>query len=204
MSERATRRMSADDFYAWVSERSEGRFELVDGEPVMMAGAGRRHDIVVANAQRLIGNHLLGHPCRPFTADTYIRIPAGNRRQADAGIDCGSPADESLEAAEPVLVVEVLSPTTRIFDCTDKLEEYKTVRWLTYILLVDTQYPQVRLYTRDAGGVWTSERIMGLESRVVIPKFNMELPLADLYNRLEFRPRPTLVEPETPDPRFSI
>jgi Uma2 family endonuclease len=123
MNERARKRLTVDEFYAWASERQDGKYELIDGEPVMMAGANRRHDRITANALRFFGNHLDGHRCQPFTSDTYIRIPAGNRRQADMGVDCGHPEDTSLEADDPQFVVEILSPTTRTFDRNDKLEE---------------------------------------------------------------------------------
>jgi Uma2 family endonuclease len=195
MGDLARQRLSVEEFYAWVVGRDE-KYELVDGQPVMMAGANRRHDRIAANAIRVVGNHLQGHRCQPFTSDTYIRIPAGNRRQADMGIDCGPFADESLDASEPVLVLEILSPTTRTFDRNDKLEEYKTVPTLEYILLVDPDYPQVRLYRRDNDRNWTSERLTGLDALVTMPLLILELRLAELYAGLVFRPRPTLVEPD--------
>ncbi|MBV9249187.1 MAG: hypothetical protein JO227_08100 [Acetobacteraceae bacterium] len=84
------------------------------------------------------------------------------------------------------------------------LEEYKTVLCLEHILLIDPDYPQVRLYQRDPDRNWRSERFVGLEAEVVIPMFNLRLRLLDVYANLEFRPRPTLVDPENPTPKFSI
>lgn len=203
MAELARHRFEREQFYHWVVGQ-EARYELVDGEPVMMAGANRRHDRIAGNAFRLIGNHLQGHRCQPFTSDTYVSIPAGNSRQPDLGIDCGPFRDTSLEAAEPTLVVEILSPTTRTFDRNDKLEEYKTVPCLEYILLIDPDYPQVRLYQRDPDRNWTSERLVGLDAVLQIPTFDLRLQVSDIYANLEFRPRPTLVEPENSTARFSI
>jgi Uma2 family endonuclease len=187
--------MTVNEFYDWL-RTVEGRYELVDGEPVMMAGANNRHDRITSNALRHVGNHLDGHRCQPFTADIYIPIPAGNRRQADMGIDCGTPEDNSMEADAPTLVLEILSPTTRIFDRNDKLEEYKTVPTLEYIVLVDPDYPQVRLYHREPDRGWTSNRLVGLDAVLELSLFNLRLPLSTLYSGLTFRPRPTLVESE--------
>jgi Uma2 family endonuclease len=204
MSDMARRRYSVEEFYEFVSGQEQG-YELVDGEPVMMAGANRRHDRIAGNAIRVVGNHLVGHRCQPFTSDTYIRIPAGNRRQAGMGIDCGPFEDASLEASEPMLLMEILSPTTRTFDRNDKLEEYKTIPELEYILLVDPDYPQVRLYQRGADRLWTSERITGLDAVAAMPLLNLRLSLSDLYAGLLFRPRPVLVAPpDDPASRFSI
>jgi Uma2 family endonuclease len=155
----------------------------------MMAGASRRHDRVVANALRMVGNQLRGKPCQPFTGDTYVRIPSGNRRLPDLGVDCGPMDDNSLEASEPKLVVEVTSPSTRTFDRTEKLEEYKTVPGLQYVLHVDTESPQVRVHSRGGGGEWLSERFSGLDASVEIAGLCLLLKLSELYEGLAFRPR---------------
>jgi Uma2 family endonuclease len=178
----------AGTFYAWLRGQ-EHKHELVDGEPVMMAGANRRHDRVVANALRMIGNQLRGQPCQPFTGDTYIRIPSGNRHLPDLGVDCGPMEDESLEAADPKLVVDVTSPSTRAFDRTEKLEEYKTVASLSYVFHVDTEAPQVRVHRREPGGVWVSQRFSGLNAPIEIPELGLRLDLAELYEGLAFRSR---------------
>jgi Uma2 family endonuclease len=193
MGEFARQGLSVDEFYELVAGQ-ERKYELVDGEAVMMAGANRRQDRIATNGIRSIGNQLQGRDCQPFTSDTFVRIPAGNRRLPDLGVDCGPFDDEALEASEPRLVVEILSPTTRTFDRNDKLEEYKTVPTLDYILLVDPDQPQVRLYWRDAGGNWTSGRVAGLEASVEMPALGLRISLGELYAGLQFRPRPTLVE----------
>ncbi len=156
MSETVRRKMSVSELYDWMTTQTEGRYQLVDGEPLMMAGASRRNDRIAVNAIRLAGNHLEGHRCQPFTSDTCIAIPAGNRRQADMGIECGAPDDSSLEADAPTLVMEILSPTTRLLDRYEKLEEYKTILTLEYIVLVHPDYPQVRVYRRQPDRNWDS------------------------------------------------
>jgi Uma2 family endonuclease len=204
MGDLAQRRLTVEEFYEWVAAR-EQKYELVDGEPVMMAGANRRHDRIAGNAIRVVGNHLQGHRCQPFTSDTYVKIPAGNRRQADMGVDCGPFEDSSLDASEPIFVLEILSPTTRTFDRNDKLEEYKTVPTFEYILLVDPDYPQVRLYQRDSNRHWTSDRLAGLDAEVDMPLLSLRLRLSDLYSGLVFHPRRTLVDPpDNPASEFSI
>ena len=203
MGDLARNGLSLEQFYDWVAAQ-ERNYELVDGEPVMMAGANRRHNRIAANAMRVVGNQLLGHKCQPFTSDTFIRIPAGNSRLPDLGVDCGPFDDTALEASEPTLVVEILSPTTRTFDRNDKLEEYKTVPTLAYILLVDPDSPHVRLYSRDASSNWTSERMAGLDAVVEMPLLGLALRLGDIYAGLVFRPRPALVEADKSTSKMSI
>jgi Uma2 family endonuclease len=90
-------------------------------------------------------------------------------------------------------VLEILSLTTRTFDRNDKLEEYKTVPTLEYILLVDPDYPRVRLYLRDGNRNWTSDRLAGLDAEVDMPLLSLRLLPSDLYSGLVYRPRPALV-----------
>lgn len=100
--------------------------------------------------------------------------------------------------------VEILSPTTRLFDLNEKVEEYKTVPCLEYILLVDPDYPQVRLYERHLDRNWRSERLVGMDAVVNVPMFDLRLRLSELYAGLEFRPGPTLASPETSPSRSGI
>ncbi|OJW19304.1 MAG: hypothetical protein BGO51_18165 [Rhodospirillales bacterium 69-11] len=195
MTGHARNLMTANAFYAWLADQEDGKFELVGGEPRMLAGANRRHDRIAVNALGLLGNALVGHSCQPFTSNIHIRIPNGNLRHADVGVECGRPPDDSMEADCPFLVMEILSPRVPAFDRNDKLEEYKSIEPLGYILLVDPDYPQVRLYSRDRVGPWTSQRLEGLEAVIAFEKLPVRLLLSELYDRLEFRPRPMLVDP---------
>lgn len=192
MPERATRRMSADEFLAW-HERQEQRFELVDGVPVAMAGARRRHDQVVVNALVALGVHLGTGSCRPFSSDTAVRISAHQVRYPDLGVDCGQFRDDALEADAPRLVVEVLSESTRAFDFVGKLEEYKSVPTLRDIVLVDTDEPKLIHWSRPADGPWAYRLVEGLDAAIEVPDLGIVLPLHALYAGLTFRPRPRLV-----------
>lgn len=192
MSEPAAIRMSAEDFLEW-SLHQRTRYELVDGTPVAMAGAKRRHDHIVGNLHGILFNQLRGHHCRYFTADTAVRIPAGNVRRPDAGIDCGRFDDEATAADAPFLVVEVLSPTTRDFDMFGKLDEYKTVPTMVHIVLIDPDTPQAFHWFRLADGSWQHVLIEGLDQVIELPELPCVLDLATLYAGLSFTARPRLV-----------
>ena len=69
-------------------------------------------------------------------------------------------------AGNPALVAEVLSPSTMDFDQTEKLEEYRSVPSLRYILVLDQEQPRARLHTRDAEGHWGSAPHAGLDAEI--------------------------------------
>ncbi|MEO8715701.1 MAG: Uma2 family endonuclease [Acetobacteraceae bacterium] len=195
MSEKAVRRMEADEFLEW-HLRQEGHYELVDGVPVAMAGAKRRHDRVVVNAISALASDLGHGSCHPFSNDTAVRIPNGNIRYPDAGVDCGRFEDDSTWADAPFLVIEVLSESTRAFDLSRKLEEYKNVAGLTHIIFVDLDSPEVIHWRRDIERGWDFEVLEGIEAVIALPDLAMTLPLATLYAGLEFKAQPRLVYPE--------
>lgn len=193
MSE-AIHRMEPEEFLGWCQHQDE-RHELVSGVPVAMAGAQRRHDQIVVNAMLAIGPGLRGGPCRPFTADTGVRIPSGNIRRPDLGVDCGQFVDTALAADRPALVIEVLSPSTRAFDLVTKLDEYKSIETLRDVLLVDPDQPQVIHWSRPPNGHWQQTMAAGLDAIIQLSAIGVTLSLAELYADLTFRPRPFLMQP---------
>ena len=184
--------MDADDFLTWCLDQEED-YELVDGVPVAMPGARQRHDQIVVNVIAELGNQLRGATCRPFSGNTAVRIPNGNIRRPDAGVDCGIFDDQAMAADQPILVVKVLSPSTRAFDMLGKLEEHKTMPNLRHVLLVNPDEPQVLHWMRADGGTWTHHPHEGLDAAIGLAPPGVTLRLAELYDGLTVRPMPRLV-----------
>jgi Uma2 family endonuclease len=182
--------MTVEQFLDW-QLRQERLHELVDGVPVvplkMMTGATQRHDRVVVNALTNLVNQLRGKPCRPMTDDVAVRIPSGNIRRPDITVDCGKGSDRDMTAAEPRLVIEVLSPSTLSFDRFRKLEEYKTVASMQAIILIDTESPQVTVHRR-LGQAWSATTVEGLDAAIELYEIEARLPLGEIYDGLSFDP----------------
>ena len=126
ISEAALPSMTLEEFLDW-QEGQERRYELVDGQPMAMAGAKQKHDRIATNALIRIGGKLDGGPCRPFTADQTVVTGVRSGRHPDFGVDCGRFDPDSMVASEPRVVLEVFSPSTRSLDQVGKLDEYKSV-----------------------------------------------------------------------------
>jgi len=182
--------MTVEQFLDW-QLRQERLHELVDGAPVlplkMMTGATQRHDRVVVNTLLSLGNQLRGKPCRPMTDDVAVRIPAGNIRRPDITVDCGRGSDRDMTAAEPRVVIEVLSPSTLSFDRFRKVEEYKTLDTMQAIVLVDTEAPQV-MVPRRGRVTWWGTSVEGLDAAIELHEIEARLPLSELYEGLSFDP----------------
>jgi Uma2 family endonuclease len=186
MSHQAVNRMSSKEFLDW-GLHQELSYELVDGNPVPRASVTQLHDRIVANVHGLLYNLLRGQKCSAFTAAIAVQIPAGNIRRPDAGIDCGTFDPDEAAAVAPFLVFEVLSRSTRDFDMSGKLEEYKTVPTLAHIVIVDPDTPQVFHWTRSQNEPWRDELLAGLDAFIRLPEFDGIVDLADLYEGVTFR-----------------
>lgn len=180
MAEPAFRRMTSSEFLAWQAHQPDS-YELVDGRPQAMTGATRRDDRVVINAIVAFGTRLQGGPCRPSTDDIAIVSPNDNVRRPDMTIDCGPVEGAATTSERPVLVLEVLSPSTAHVDKLEKLEEYKGLDSVSYILIADATRPHVVSYVRGADRVWSQLSHVGLEGTIDLPELGCTLPLAELY-----------------------
>lgn len=197
MLKRKPEPMSVQAFFAW-AEAQSGRYELVGGLPVrMMAGARNVHDDIVVNLLTLLRTGLRGGGCRPFTGDGSVETLPGQIRRPDVGVDCGPRDPVAMTAAEPRLVAEVLSPTTRDFDAFAKLEEYKAVASLAHILLIEPNAPEVRSWFRGIDGAWEEARLTDLLAVLVLDAIGVSLPLSEIYDGVTFPPR---LVAETPGP----
>jgi Uma2 family endonuclease len=187
MPQAAPTYMTEDEFFEFV-QTSDRKWELVDGEPVMMAGSNQRHQDISANTLTSLHTQLRGQKCRPTAADTAVPTINGNVRYPDIVVDCGPRDDQAMRATMPTLVIEVLSPSTRGFDSHKKVNEYKTHPDIKYILLVDTDSACALLHYREESG-WYEESYDSLDDVIEFLGIGASLALSDIYYGLEMKPK---------------
>ncbi len=193
MSEPAAQPWSMEQLFDWQARQTE-RYELVGGVPVrLMAGARNVHDDIVVNLLAELRRQLRGFGCRPFTGDGSIETLPGQIRRPDIGVDRGKRDPNAMRAANPRLIAEVLSATTRDFDTFDRLDEYKQVASLDYPLLIEPNAAQVAMWSRGPDGGWTRTLLEGLERSVDLPAIGVTLALAEIYDGVGFPTGPRLV-----------
>jgi Uma2 family endonuclease len=180
--------MTVEAFLRWCEGR-EGRFELVDGVIVAMAGATKRHDRIVGNIYVALATRLRAKPCRPYTADLAVRTQDLRVRRPDVTVDCEAGENDALEADRPTAVFEVLSPSTRQTDLVRKLNEYQGLSSLRHIVLVEQSAASITVYSRASGeDAWKSQDLDGLEGEVDLPAIGVRLPATEIYAEVEFDP----------------
>jgi Uma2 family endonuclease len=136
-------RMTADDFLAWaVDEPKRPRFELVAGELVIMAPERSAHALVKARVWLALHRAIeaAGLQCIAYPDGMAVKIDDNTVYEPDALIRCGEPlAEDEIRVTDPVVVVEVLSPSSRARDTGAKLEDYFRLPSVRHYLIVKTE-----------------------------------------------------------------
>ena len=176
MASNAPRRVTLDEFLAFEGE-ADRRYQLVRGVITAMAPAQIVHGRLVARLARRIGNQLTP-PCEPITE---AGVKPGHRDdsywQADLVVVCTPLAQGQIYLTDPVLVVEVLSPSTESIDRSLKLRDYFAMSSVLDVLLVSTKAVRVEHWQRD-GDLW---QIFGPGDTLKIEGLGISIALDDLY-----------------------
>jgi len=168
---------------------SDTKHEYLGGTVHLMAGATIRHNNIAGNCFASLHASLKGNPCQPFNSDTKVRIEFPDHTRLyypDAMVVCQSNPDSDHFQNQPVVIVEVLSDSTRRTDLGEKRDAYLTIPSLKVLLFVEPDSPSVTLYRRMEEGGFTTERHTGLDAAIHLSEIGTRLALADLYERVEF------------------
>jgi Uma2 family endonuclease len=166
------------------------KHEYLGGTVHAMAGATNQHNIVAGNSFAALHGMLRGKPCQPFNSDTKVRIEFPDHTRfyyPDAMVVCQpNPATEHFQD-RPVLIIEVLSDSTRRADLGEKRDAYLTISSLKVLLFVEPETPLVILHRRKPEGGFAIEAHAGLDAVIPLPEVEATLLLAALYERVELK-----------------
>lgn len=160
------------------------RHEYVGGECFAMAGGTRAHALVQTGFLVALARHLSGRPCRPAGSDARVYLPKyGDAVYPDVHVVCGKaergPEDPDA-VVNPVLVVEVLSPSTERWDRGGKFERYESLPSLQDIVLAEADRRRVEVFHRNEDGSFT-RHVYASGEVVHLAGLGVDLPLDELY-----------------------
>ena len=174
--------MSLQEFLAW-EERQELRWEFDGFAPVAMTGGTWRHTAIQMNLAGCLYTRLRGKSCRPAGDTMQIQV-AGSIRYPDAFVVCSAvgPADRTV--TEPVVVFEILSPSTALTDRTTKNDEYRATLSIRRYVMLEQDARAATMFVRD-GDKWVGTYVSG-DAILAMPEIGIEIPLADIYEGVSF------------------
>ena len=174
---------TADDFLRW-NEGREGKRDFVRGRIVeMMMNVSRNHAKLAAKLTSLLLCALDETLYDIGTADFSIRTVEGGIRYPDVFVDRAIGEGSDLAACEPVLLAEVLSPTSLARDFGEKVTDYTGLKSLAHYLILCQDEPRVWLFSRKEDGTFSREPDMlaGLDATLSLRDLGVTIALADLY-----------------------
>jgi len=182
--------------YLALERQAETKSEYWNGQIYALAGASRAHVLIVTNLVAGLGAQSRGRPCEVYSSDMRVQVAAtGLYTYPDVIVVCGKPRFEDRHRdtlLNPLVLIEVLSPSTAIYDRGAKFEFYRSLESLSDYLLVAQDEPKIDHYTRQSADRWLLSTYRGLDATVPIPAIDCALPLADIYDKIDW----SEVEPE--------
>lgn len=172
-----------EDEYLASEAAAEVKREYTDGQVHAMAGAGYNHDCIAANILGEFRSHLKGTPCATFMADIKLRI-GKDYVYPDVLVDCSKMSGDDLFSTAPVIIVEVLSRSTRKTDTTTKLIRYINLPSLQEYVLIEPDIVSVQVLRRT--NHWLSEYYF-LGDDVTFTSIGLTLKVEDIYDRVDNR-----------------
>ncbi|PKM37910.1 MAG: hypothetical protein CVV06_03380 [Gammaproteobacteria bacterium HGW-Gammaproteobacteria-10] len=160
---------------------SEFKREYIDGQVFAMVGVGYNHNCICANILRKFGNHLEGSPCATFMADIKVRI-GKDYVYPDVLVDCSPMSGNDYFSMEPVIIVEVLSKSTRKADTTTKLIRYINLPSLQEYVLIEQDFVSVQVLRRSQH--WRPEYFF-LGDSVNFDAIGLTLTVEEIYDRVD-------------------
>jgi Uma2 family endonuclease len=188
MSALRKERWTVQEYLAF-ERASEEKHEYFDGEIFLMAGAKRNHNLVMANTLSSLHTQLRQSPCQVYPSDMRVRMTATKYVYPDISIVCEPPQFEDSELdilLNPLVVIEVLSPSTEKFDRGAKAQAYRALPSLMAYLLIAQDKPHIELYTRRDDGNWLLSEAAGLDAAIALPLISCALALAEVYEKVHF------------------
>jgi Uma2 family endonuclease len=173
--------MTLEEFLRW-DDGTDTHYELIDGFPVAMAPPVEAHRILALRLGSRIDAALAGRrPCnaqiepgvvRPDRADSYY-VP-------DVAVTCERNEPGRQAMVDPILIVEILSPSTERTDRRLKLPVYQAMESVREIMLIDADSHHAELYKRE-NDHWGIQLVRGAEASLVLTTVDLRISMSELY-----------------------
>jgi Uma2 family endonuclease len=185
MAEPAIKKMTVAEFLHW-EDGTDTRYELLDGTVFAMAPPAPAHGFLAARLCARIEAALRSRP------PCMVQIEAGIKRPdlddtcyvADLAVSCTPLLAGQQLLSEPILVVEVLSPGTAVYDRQTKVADYRRISSVQEILLIDSTSVFAEVLRR-AGDRWMTEIVQGRTAALSLASINLEVSMSELYEGID-------------------
>ncbi len=174
--------------YLELEEESEIKHEFYYGEIFAMAGTTLVHNEITLNTAFILRGKLRNKnkKCKTYSEAVKVQITKKNHyAYPDVVVRCDETEDDNLTITKPVLIVEVLSKSTREYDTGQKFTFYKQIPSLKYYIIIEQDYHLVTCYTRE-NDFWYHQVYTKLEDVIKLEHLKIEILVKDIYDEISF------------------
>ena len=195
MSSIAAQTYLSPDEYIAAERKATLKSEYLSGEIVAMSGASNAHNLITVNTLTVLYNQLAERGCRVYASDMRVGIGAEvSYFYPDMAVVCDEPRfeDNALDTLiNPIVVIEVLSPSTEAYDRGEKSVRYRQLKSLQEYILISQNQVHVEHYLRQ-GKQWILSEFSALENVLPFTSIEAELSLNQIYRFVELETDDTL------------
>lgn len=166
-------------------EFSEIKYEFVDGEVYAMAGTSDKHNIITGNLFANLWSHLRDSPCQTFIENMKVRVNPNVFYYPDILVSCETTPESPYYRAEPILIVEVTSPSTVQVDRREKLRAYQQMPSVHEYVLVEQEKIWVEIHRRQPDARWITYFFSRNDTEFTLESVDLTVQLAELYRRVD-------------------
>lgn len=185
MVQQSRRQYTLDDYLS-LQRGIEVKLEYFDGEIYLMAGGSAGHNRISRNVLKLFDAALDGSSCEAFGSDMRVSTPSGLYTYPDASIVCGPKVSDASETiSDTIVIVEVLSDSTRNYDRGEKFELYRSISALRHYLLIEQAFRHVEHRRLQTDGSWSHEIFESPDQIVHLSDASIDLQVTRIYEGVE-------------------
>jgi Uma2 family endonuclease len=180
--------------YFELETTSETKHEYFQGNIYAMSGGSLKHALIATNTSTALNVQLRKSACRVFQSDLRLQVTTlGYYTYPDILVVCGEPKfyeGRTDTVTNPVLIVEVLSPSTESYDRGKKFQYYRTLDGLQEYVVISQDAAHIERFTRQPDGDWLLHSADGLGDSLELLSVNCTLALSDVYDKVDFEDEP--------------
>ena len=179
-----------EDYLAIERESTDVKHEYFAGHVFAMSGGSYEHSLITANLAGELRQRLKNGPCTVLSSDMRIRVETADAcAYPDVSVLCSEPIFHDARRdvlTNPVLIAEVLSPSTEAYDRGGKFALYRQLPSLRHYLLVAQDQIAVDVFTRQPDGRWVLDAYTDPDAEILLEALDGRLSVRELYDRVVF------------------
>jgi Uma2 family endonuclease len=183
--------ISIEEYFAR-EDSAELRSEYFCGDVFAMAGGTPNHNRITVNLTSMLNSKFRGGPCEAFSSDLRVQVAKDvHYTYPDVVVVCGElilAEGRTDTITNPIVIMEVLSESTRDYDRGSKFTAYRSIETLTDYILIDQDTVHIEYFSKERDGTWRLRELFSAEEFLEIKSIEATLPAKAIYERVDLAP----------------